>query len=321
MDAIATLGSILGLSFICGINLYATVAVTGISVRYGLIEGLSPELAVFASDPVIFTAVILYIFEFFIDKIPGLDTLWDVLHTLIRPFGGALVALMQVGEASPVMEVIVFMLGGAMASTAHALKSGTRLLVNASPEPFSNIGLSLAEDIGTVGFTYLSLAYPKTAFFLTLVFVVLIAFLLPFIFRTLRMMMGAVFRRLKNFLGAPGGESADFPLYAADFFEDKKPADEKILWQGRGYAVRMPDVPKSAALHMVIGSRAIYFIFRRFFRTRIRQIPRTAVKGSAVYAGWLFSRWILKTDEGVFRINLYRSAGESLSRNLKDHGM
>ena len=117
MDVIAQLGSLLGLSFISGINLYATVAVTGLCVKFGLVQGLPPEFQVFANDAVLFVALFFYAIEFFMDKIQGLDTLWDSIHTVIRPLGGALIALMQVGEASPAVEVIVFLFG--FPDTAH----------------------------------------------------------------------------------------------------------------------------------------------------------------------------------------------------------
>jgi hypothetical protein len=116
MELIAQLGSILGLSFISGINLYATVAVVGICTRFDLIQGLPPEFQVLSNEAVIFVALLLYFVEFFMDKIQGLDTLWDSLHTIIRPLGGAFIALMQVGEASLAVEVIVFMLGASLAS-------------------------------------------------------------------------------------------------------------------------------------------------------------------------------------------------------------
>ena len=143
MELIARLGSLLGLSFISGINLYATVAVAGICSKYHLVQGLPAEFDALAHDGVIAVAVILYLVEFLMDKIPGLDTLWDSIHTFIRPLGGAMLALMQVGEASPALQVIVFMLGASLASVAHFTKAATRLVINASPEPFSNILVSV----------------------------------------------------------------------------------------------------------------------------------------------------------------------------------
>jgi hypothetical protein len=319
MDAIAQLGSILGLSFISGINLYATVAVTGLCARYGLIQGLPPELQVFANDAVIFVALALYAVEFFMDKIQGLDTLWDTLHTVIRPLGGALVALMQLGEASPALEVIVFLLGASLASSAHALKAGTRLLINASPEPFSNIVVSFAEDVGAVGYTVLTLAYPRAAFFLTLALLVVVFLLLPLIFRTIRMLAGAIWFRIKAFFmsGTAATDLRILPLSLASFLDAHRSPEEETVWAGRAYAAKIASVSRATPLYVIVTDRTIYCLYRKRFRPRLKQIPRSDIQRSEIHPGRLFARWILKSRDQTWFLMLYPSLSATIPKGLE----
>ena len=147
---LTTLGRTLGFSFAAGVNLYATVAILGLAARYGWVS-LPPQFQAFNNDPVIGAAVVLYVIEFFADKIPYVDTLWDMLHTLIRPVGGALIAVTTLGEASPTVEGLVALLGGTIAAGSHLTKTSTRAVANTSPEPFSNWMLSIGEDLFVVG--------------------------------------------------------------------------------------------------------------------------------------------------------------------------
>ena len=147
---LTTLGRTLGFSFAAGVNLYATVAILGLAARYHWVT-LPPQFEVFNNDVVIGAAIVLYVVEFFADKIPYVDTLWDMLHTAIRPIGGALIAVATLGDASPAMEGLVALLGGTVAAGSHLTKTSTRAAANASPEPFSNWILSLGEDLFVVG--------------------------------------------------------------------------------------------------------------------------------------------------------------------------
>jgi hypothetical protein len=141
METLAFLGRTLGFSFAAGINLYATVALIGLASRYGWVA-LPDEYAMFDNPWVIGAAIVLYFVEFFADKIPWVDTLWDSVHTFIRPVGGALVAVAGLGEASPGTQGMIALLGGVVAASSHATKAGTRVMANTSPEPVSNWILS-----------------------------------------------------------------------------------------------------------------------------------------------------------------------------------
>jgi hypothetical protein len=185
MDLIATLGRTLGFSFAAGLNLYATVAILGLASRYGWVS-LPPQFQAFNSDIVIGAAIVMYLVEFFADKIPYVDTLWDMLHTAIRPIGGALIAVTTLGDASPTTEALVALLGGMTAAGSHLTKTSTRAAANTSPEPFSNWVLSVGEDLFAVGLGYLALQYPVAAFVVASVLLVLIVVFLAVIIRMVR---------------------------------------------------------------------------------------------------------------------------------------
>ncbi len=314
MDAIARLGSLLGLSFISGINLYATVAVTGLCVKYNLVEGLPAEFQVFANDAVIVVALFLYVIEFFMDKIQGLDTLWDTLHTIIRPLGGGFIALAQIGEASPSMEVIVFLLGASLASAAHVTKAGTRLVVNTSPEPVSNILVSVGEDVGVIGFSYLSLAYPELTFFFTLIFIALIFLFLPFVYRIIRMLSGSLLFRVKSFFirHAAKEDFVSLPPELDSFFEEQRGDDEEIEWSGKAFAVRISSIPRYKSIYFIVTSLSVYVLFRRWFRYRIKHLERSSVQKFKCYPGKFLTRCLIRTSGETWIVQLYEPLMETL---------
>ena len=162
MDVLVALGRTLGFSLAAGVNLYATVALIGLAARYEWVA-LPEQFRVFDNPWVIGAAVVLYTVEFVADKVPWIDTIWDTVHTFVRPVGGALIAVAALGEASPAVEGLVALLGGAVAAGSHVTKAGTRVAANASPEPFSNWALSLLEDAFVVGLGFLTMSFPLVA--------------------------------------------------------------------------------------------------------------------------------------------------------------
>jgi hypothetical protein len=185
MDLITTLGRTLGFSFAAGVNLYATVAILGLASRFGWVH-LPEQYQAFNNDWIIGAAVAMYLVEFFADKIPYVDTLWDIIHTAIRPIGGAVIAVTTLGDASPGMQSLVGLLGGAVAASSHLTKTSTRAAANASPEPFSNWFLSLGEDVFVVGLGYLAMQHPVVAFIVAVVLLTLIAVFAVVIVRTVQ---------------------------------------------------------------------------------------------------------------------------------------
>ena len=168
MELAVVLGRTIAFALAAGVNVYATVALIGLAVRFGWVD-LPPQYGAFGSDIVIGAAVLMFLVEFFADKVPYLDTVWDVLHTVIRPVGGAFIAVTSLGEASPAAAGLAALLGGAVATSSHLTKASTRAVANTSPEPLSNWTLSLAEDVFAFGLVSLALAYPVAALVVALV--------------------------------------------------------------------------------------------------------------------------------------------------------
>ncbi len=185
MEIIAALGRTMGFSFAAGINLYATVAILGLASRYQWVS-LPSQFKAFDNDFVIGTALVLYVVEFIADKIPWFDSIWDAVHTAIRPVGGAVIAVTTLGDASPATETIVALLGGTLAAGSHFSKTGTRAVANTSPEPFSNWILSLGEDAFVVGLGVLALKFPVIAALVVIVSAILIAVFASWIIRGIR---------------------------------------------------------------------------------------------------------------------------------------
>src|SRR5215472_1967922 len=162
MGNIGLLGSALGLSFLAGIRLYATVLVVGLAMRFHLLhlkagmEGLN----VLADWRVLTVAGIAFLAEFFADKIPYLDSAWDAVHTFIRPVGAAVLAATALGDMDPAIRTGVAILAGGVALTSHSGKAATRALANHSPEPFSNVALSFIEDAIIPAGVWLATAHP-----------------------------------------------------------------------------------------------------------------------------------------------------------------
>jgi hypothetical protein len=175
----------MGFSFAAGINLYATVAILGLASRYNWVA-LPPQFRVFDNDVVIGAALVLYVVEFVADKVPWVDSIWDAVHTIVRPVGGALIAVASLGDASPAVEGLVALLGGSLAAGTHFTKAGTRAMANASPEPFSNWLLSITEDVFVVGLGLLALKYPAAAAIVVVLCLALMAIFAAWIVRALR---------------------------------------------------------------------------------------------------------------------------------------
>ncbi|HEX9265201.1 MAG TPA: DUF4126 domain-containing protein [Candidatus Binatia bacterium] len=182
MGTMSALSLAMGTAWTSGINLYATVAALGIANRLDLIQ-LPHNLEVLSHPGVIAIACIMYLIEFFADKVPYLDTGWDALHTFIRVPAGAILAARSLGDMNPALELMAMLAGGSIALVAHGTKATARLAINASPEPFSNWAASIAEDVTVFGSVWLMFNHPIVMMIVVLVFLALVAWLIPKIFR------------------------------------------------------------------------------------------------------------------------------------------
>ncbi len=188
MHILEQLGLALGLASLAGLNLYLTVFLTGLLARFDALHLAAKyhSIEVLGHDWVLIAAGVLYAIEFCADKVPWLDSLWDSIHTLIRPIGGTILAMQALGDMPPHIEVIGALLAGGAALTTHTAKAGTRLLANHSPEPASNIALSITEDIIVVAGTLVMLLKPIVALCIFTAILIILWLVLPRIFRVLR---------------------------------------------------------------------------------------------------------------------------------------
>ena len=200
MEVLQTLSVALGLAALSGYSLYLTVFATGLSIHLGWVH-LAPQFASLSvlGDPIIIiVSGILFVLEFFADKIPWVDSVWDAVHTVIRPLGGAFLAVRALGSTNPVFEVVVALLGGAMSFASHSLKASTRLVVNSSPEPFSNIAVSTGENILVLGAVTLLWHYPVVVFSICVVVFAITFYLLPKIWRSISVHLWMIARKLNR---------------------------------------------------------------------------------------------------------------------------
>jgi hypothetical protein len=189
VEVLLAVGRTVPFALASGLNLYATVALLGLCSRYDLVA-LPPQFRGFEHPAVITVALVLYAIEFVADKIPWVDSAWDAIHTIIRPLGGAFVAVTALGQAAAPVEALAALVGGSVAMTGHLGKAGTRAVANASPEPFSNWVLSFAEDLLAVGMTYLAMRHPVAAFVIAAVVLASIVAFASVLVRALRKRLG-----------------------------------------------------------------------------------------------------------------------------------
>jgi len=192
MNPIETLGLAVGAGFSSGLNLYATIATLGLLQRFGVLH-LPPELQVLSHPWVLGIALALYLIEFLADKIPYFDTIWDAIHTFIRPPAGALLAYAAAGGAAPEWRWGAGLIAGGIALTAHGTKASARAAVNASPEPFSNWALSFGEDVLAVWLTWMATTHPLATTVIVAALVALSAFLLYHLFHFARRALRELF--------------------------------------------------------------------------------------------------------------------------------
>lgn len=189
---LSTLGFAMGSAWLSGINLYMTVLTLGLLERFHL-ANLPGDLGYLGHTWVLVVAAVMYVVQFIADKIPAVDSVWDMVHTFIRVPAGAVLAATAFAHFDPAVRLVALLLGGGIALTSHGTKTATRLAANASPEPFSNVGLSLLGDTLTLGGTLLMAVHPAI-----LIGVVLVAvFLSVLFFRWVLRSLKKIFRRVE----------------------------------------------------------------------------------------------------------------------------
>lgn len=268
MEILELLGTAVGLASLAGINLYLTVLITGLAVRFHWIA-LAPEYArleVLGDPAVLVVAGALFAIEFLADKVPWVDSAWDAVHTAIRPVGAALLAILVLGESSPVFNVVVALLAAGLGFTTHALKATVRLQANASPEPVSNIVLSVAGDAAVALGLGLVFTHPIVALAVAVIFLAAIWYFVPRMLRSTWVKLWLCVRKLRLAPDEPVAELLpdDLPRAArAEITEDGK---REVAWAVPCITGSVAGCPRNrfgwlAATDGV--SPAIYFVLRR----------------------------------------------------------
>ncbi len=197
MGTLDALSLAMGTAWTSGINLYATVAALGIAGRMDMIQ-LPPNLQVLMHPGVIAVACVMYVIEFFADKVPYVDSGWDVLHTFIRIPAGAILAARSLGTVNPALELMAILVGGAVATAAHGTKATLRLVINTSPEPFSNWTASVTEDLTVLGSLWMIFHHPLLMIILVLAFVAVVVWSVPKLFRLAKRGFQALRARIRG---------------------------------------------------------------------------------------------------------------------------
>jgi hypothetical protein len=194
MDIAGSIALLLGGSWASGVNLYLSIAGLGISHRMGWFV-LPADLEVIAKPIVIGIALLLFVIEFIADKIPAVDSVWDSIHTFIRPLGGALLGYLATSDLGPVIQILVAILTGGIALESHLTKATARVAINTSPEPLTNSVASVTEDVSVGGILYLIIAHPVVGIVVVLLLLVASIWFLKKMTGLIKKIFGKLFRR------------------------------------------------------------------------------------------------------------------------------
>ena len=274
MEKIDLLAVALGLAALAGINLYLTVFATGLAIHFHWITLAQQyqSLEILGDPWIISVAGVLYLLEFFADKIPWVDSIWDAVHTVIRPIGGALLAIQVLGHPNPAFTVIVALLAGGTSLIAHTAKAATRLASNTSPEPFSNIGLSIGEDIAVLGGLALVHFNPVLALIIFLIGIGAFFYFAPKILRAIKTKIWLAWKKLNGPANRkmPVELPIVLPNRLGSVFHRDNLLGETIAWtvpciSGRGR--RIPANLFGALVATREEPRKLLFVTRKFART------------------------------------------------------
>ena len=270
MEQLQLLGVALGLATLAGLNLYLTVFVTGLAInQHWITLGPSYQSLETLGDPIIIAiAGVFYFLEFFADKIPWVDTAWDTVHTVIRPIGGALLGIQVLGDTTPTYQVIVALLAGGTSLVTHTAKSTTRVAANTSPEPFSNIALSLGEDAAVLGGLALIWYNPLVALGIFAIAIAIFLYYAPKILRALKAKLWLVMKKL-NFPADTSSSSTlplSLPSRLASVFSRQNVLGETIAWAVPCLSTRAPRIAANLFGALVATneeSRKVVFVAKK----------------------------------------------------------
>lgn len=322
VDTIELIGATMGLGFVAGIRLYATILTLGLAIRFGWFHPgpTAGQLRILAEPIVLMAAGVACAIEFFADKVAWVDSLWDSFHAFIRPIGAVVVSAAVLGSFDPALKVTLIVLCGGVAFASHSSKAATRLLVNHSPEPFSNIAVSLAEDALVPFGVWLSLRHPQIVLAMVVVFLAIFFWAAPKVFRAVRLQFVAFI----VWLGA--GEHPKQNEACKEPFAAMNPAVAaalKVIARHAAPIVASDAQNVQRALHLdapAIGIRAaaadsirglgnslgylvldageLAFVARRGLRQRVHRIKFAEMEHAQWKRGMLMNRLIVRTSRG-----------------------
>jgi hypothetical protein len=321
VDTIELIGSTMGLGFLAGVRLYATILTLGLAIRFGWFHPApeAAQLRILAEPMVLIAAGVACAIEFFADKVAWVDSIWDSFHAFIRPIGAVVVSAAVLGSFDPVLKVTLIILCGGVAFASHSSKAATRLLVNHSPEPFSNIAISLAEDALVPFGVWLSLRHPQIVLGLVLAFLVVFFWLAPKVFRAVRLQFVAFIIWLGVGENSKQNEASLAPL--AELNPDAAAAI-KVVADHAGPIVASDAQKVQRALHLetpaagiraaatdnirglgnsigylVIETDHLAFVAKRGLRQRVHRIRFADIEQAEWRRGLLMNRLVLHTTK------------------------
>jgi hypothetical protein len=285
MEILQTLGVALGLASLAGLNLYLTVFASGLAIQQGWIDVSQtyPQLAILGHPAIVAISGVLFALQFFADKVPWVDSMWDSVHTIIRPIGGAFLAVRVLGAPDPVFDVVAALLFGSATLMVHSAKAGTRLVANHSPEPFSNVALSVAEDAAVLGGLYVVKNDPLLALAIFSAALLCIAYFGPKLFRAVKVNAWLLWRKLT----APSSDEfeTELPTTLPHEIEmlcaGRGFAGEKVAWAVPCVSVSAKDVPGNVFGHLLATAeepRRLRFVAPRRWRPVAAELDLTTYK-------------------------------------------
>jgi hypothetical protein len=332
MDILQQLGTALGIGLLSGIRLYLTILALGSAIRFHwiVLEQSQNGLAILADWRVMTVTAVACGIEFVADKVPWVDSMWDSIHTFIRPIGAAILGARAFMHTDPAVQAILAILCGGLALSGHSAKAATRLAVNHSPEPFSNVALSLAGDAAVPVATWAAFHFPLFTFGCVVVFAIVFGWLAPHVFRAIRLEMAALHAALGRWFGGP--DSAGVPILAAsampaEFAAALRPLPEGALSALRGktgtprfgMGVRAAATKSIRGLNHSLGylcltgvqdatDAQIVFVTRRLLSGKLWSSPVADIQSATWSSGIFFDKLYLKTTNGEVRFDILKAA-------------
>lgn len=295
------LASVLGLSFAAGVNLYLSVLAIGLGIRLGWIANVPQDMQVLSHPVVLGLAGLLYTAEFIADKVPYVTPIWDAIHTVIRPVGGALLAMQAAAELHPVLQAAATLLGGSIALGAHSGKAGFRLLAHTTPEPATHSAISIAEDVGVISLVGLAYNYPEVAIAIVVALCILVAVFTPILLRVLRFLVAGVSGRIRSWLGGHSTEE-ELPAWLNEDLKPLKlPVKPQVLCC---YTRSGSPVTRMRISYIVHSNNQWWLVQKRIIKDNVQNLSDEGVEKIALSSGWVYDVIRLKLA-GKKRLSFY----------------